>query len=93
MTLLVRRLGHSYVKVWGHVRPAAAVATVSVFTRTTRRGPHLLRRIRTDSYGYFSFGSAFHPGLRWRAVARLAGGRRLQGPYIPAVRFRAPPLR
>jgi hypothetical protein len=90
MTLLVRRAGHGYVSVWGHVRPARSRATVAIDTRTRDGEPERLRVVSTDADGYFHFDSGFQPGLRWRATATLAGGRRLRGPFVRALRFPAP---
>lgn len=96
MTLLVRRTGPGFVRIWGHVRPADGVASVRVLVRGAYESPaaaRTVRTVRTDPGGYFSFGSRFVAGAHWQAIATLGDGRRLPGPAIPALRFPLPPLR
>ena len=84
LTLAVRRRGHR-VLVWGHLRPGNGRRQVEV--RVGGRGRDgRLRRLRTNARGYFSFGSAFRAGRRWRAVAST-DGRRLKGPWVRAYRL------
>lgn len=90
MTLLVRKAGASSVHIWGHVRPGEGRSRVEVRARPVGGAPTILRRIWTDPHGYFQFDSAYEPDLRWQAEATLGDGRRLQGPYVPSLRFPLP---
>lgn len=85
LTLLVRRRGRG-VRIWGHVRPDGARLRVRVRYRD-RGGSGVLRTVRTNHRGYFSFRSRFRPGRRWRAETRLPNGRPLVGLYVGATRF------
>jgi hypothetical protein len=87
ITMLVRRVGARKVQIWGHVRPGEGPFAVEVRQRTGPGPAALLRRLRTDGRGYFSFGSRYRQGRRWSAETRLPGGRRLAGPFLGALRF------
>ena len=81
LTLAVQRRGRRVV-VWGHLRPGSGRRGVEVRVRGGGRGGRL-RRVRTNSRGYFSFRSPFRAGRRWRAVSE---GR--AGPWVRAYRYR-----
>lgn len=91
MTLLVRRIDRSSVRIWGHVRPEDGPSEVEVRVRRKGGGPSsLLRTVRTGRNGYFQLRSRYEPDLRWRAAATLADGRHIQGPFVPSLRFPLP---
>lgn len=93
LTMLVRRVGGGGVSIWGHVRPrGGGRAYVEVWTRNAAAAGSLPRVVRTNRHGYFRLGSRFRPGRRWQARAVLPDGRRLVGPYLPALRFPLPVL-
>lgn len=85
ITLLAKQTG-SRVLIWGHVRPGNGRQLVTV---TYRQGgkAHTLRRLKTNSRGYFQFGSPFRAGRTWAAGARVSGVGTLQGPYQRAFKF------
>ena len=87
ITMLVRRVGRRSVRIWGHVRPDQGPFPVEVRQRTGPGPSAMLRRLRTDRRGYFSFRSRYRAGRRWSAESRLPGGRSLAGPYVGALRF------
>jgi len=68
MTLLVRRTAPHRVEIWGHVRPARKSESVNISFADDRGPTRFLRRVRTDSSGYFEFGSRFRPGRRWSQI-------------------------
>ncbi len=85
MTLLVKRQGASRVLIWGHVRPATKPVKVTVSYRDKGK-PKTLRKLTTNSDGYFSFGGKFSASRTWSASAKI-GKKTLQGPYLPAYKF------
>jgi hypothetical protein len=99
MTFLVHRVGGGRVRVWGNVRPAARPRTVKVSVEDPARETHpgrgvvirgsvrLLRKVRTNRHGYFSFRTRVRPGRRWGAECKLPGGRVLRAPFVGAYRF------
>lgn len=84
VTLLPKREGRRGVLLWGHVRPAGGRTTVEVRMKDPGKRPRLLRRIRTDRFGYFHFRNRYRDGRRWFVRARLPDGRRVQGPRLKA---------
>jgi hypothetical protein len=87
LTLLAKRSGARRLRIWGHVRPGTGPYRVVVSHRRRGGRAHVLRTVRTNRDGYFSFATRFRRGHRWGASCVLPGGRRLAGPYLPAVRF------
>jgi hypothetical protein len=64
LPLVVRKLGGG-VSLWGLVRPAGAVTTVTVLVQSrSARAFHVLAKVRTDSHGYWSLRS--HSASAWR---------------------------
>ena len=88
ITMLPKRIGSSSrVLLWGHVRPVSAPQRVEVRYRNATGPPHLLRTVRTNGRGYFSFKAPYRAGRKWAASATLPGGRRLAGPFLHAFSF------
>ena len=83
MTLVVREPRRGPLRFWGHVRPAEGSGVVEV----RARGGRLVRRIATDSAGYFRFSAPARGAKHWRARSVLPGGRVVQGPWIRSYRF------
>jgi hypothetical protein len=84
LPLVVRRGARGPgLRFWGHVRPAEGPQVVEV----SAQGRGLVRRVRTDGAGYFTFTAPSRGARRWRASATLPGGRLLKGPWIRSYRF------
>lgn len=86
IAMVVRRSGPR-LRFWGHLRPAGA-GTVEVQARDRRGRLRMLRSVVPDSGGYFAFRAPAGAARRWRAVATLAEGRALSGPFVRAYAFR-----
>jgi hypothetical protein len=69
------------------VRPVSAPQRVEVRYRNGTGPPHLLRTVRTNGRGYFSFKAPYRAGRKWAASATLPGGRRLAGPFLHSFSF------
>ena len=65
LPLAVKRTG-SKVSIWGLVRPANGVTTVTItYNDRGRSGFRKLRTVRTNSRGYFTVRSNYRKGRRW----------------------------
>jgi hypothetical protein len=66
LPLAVQRRGGSKATVWGLVRPATGVTSVTV-TYANRGSSRFLplKTVQTDKLGYFSFSTSYRAGRRW----------------------------
>ncbi|MSO41760.1 MAG: hypothetical protein EXQ70_07725 [Solirubrobacterales bacterium] len=62
--LAVRQRG-SKASIWGHIRPATGKVTVTIRVQDKGEKLRVLRTLKTDANGYFSFNSAFRADRRW----------------------------
>ena len=86
VTLLPIREGRRQLKLWGYVRAVNDRVRVEVRVKDPGKRPRLLRRVKTNRAGYFTFGHRYRDGRRWFARVRL-GGRRIEGPRLAAYRL------
>jgi hypothetical protein len=81
--LVVTRLHHGF-SLWGLARPATGATTVTVLVRTGRsRRYRVLKKVGTDSLGYWSFASTVR-GVAWRVRWTSPAGVKYEGPPIGA---------
>jgi len=86
---LVAIRGPARTTLWGRVRPATRVTTVSIdFRAPGGRRWHLLKRDRTDSRGLWTTTTRLAAGRRYRVRWTSPEGRRLSGPLTRS--YRAP---
>ncbi len=77
--LTVTKLRHG-VALWGLVRPAAGSTTLTVLVKARHaRRYRVLRRMRTNAAGYWSFSSSV-TGETWRVLWKSSGGTTYEGP-------------
>jgi hypothetical protein len=86
MTLLPKREGRRGVLLWGYVRAVRRPVQVEIRVKDEGKRPRLLRRVRTNSQGYFTFHNRYRDGRRWFARVRL-GARSVEGPPLKAYRL------
>jgi hypothetical protein len=90
LALAVKRLSGRRVLVWGHVRPRGD-RRVRVAIHLDRKGAksRVVRRVRADKHGYFSFRmrTPRGRGVRWQASTTLRGGRKIAGASVRSYRF------
>jgi hypothetical protein len=83
--LTVTPTGHRFA-LWGLVRPATGATTVTVEVRARHaRRYHVLRKLRTNGLGYWSFTSSVR-GQSWKVLWTSPAGVRYEGPGIGAYR-------
>jgi hypothetical protein len=81
--LVVSKRGHGY-SLWGLVRPASGATQVTVLVQPRRsRSFRTLRKVTTNSAGYWSFNSSAAGGA-WRVQWRSPSGTLYNGPPIHA---------
>jgi Cellulase (glycosyl hydrolase family 5) len=79
LPLSVRRSGTKRVSLWGLVRPAAGVTTVTIEIHG-KSGPwHTLTTEQTDARGYFTKSGAFVKDREWRVVWKAPDGTTFRG--------------
>jgi Cellulase (glycosyl hydrolase family 5) len=77
--LSVRRSGTKRVSLWGLVRPATGVTTVTIEIHG-KSGPwHTLTTEQTDAGGYFTKSGAFVKDREWRLVWKAPDGTTFRG--------------
>ena len=81
IALVARRAGKR-VRLWGHLRPGTGPRMVELQARTPGTAGRRITTLTTDAGGYFGFGARYVRRQRWRAVAQLAGGTLLEGPWV-----------
>ena len=87
LPLVAGRSRGARVSLWGHVRPARAVTSVSIDMRTRgSRRWQFLRRVKTDSRGYWSTATRFRADRRYRVRWAAPGGERFAGPLTRVTR-------
>jgi hypothetical protein len=83
-----RRRGGNRVFVWGLVRPGSGRRQVTVRRRAGGGGSgSVLRRVRTNGRGYFSFVAPFRRGSQYRSTATVRGVT-ISGAWVRSYRFR-----
>ncbi len=79
LPLSVRRSGTKRVSLWGLVRPATGVMTVTIEIHG-KSGPwHTLTTEQTDARGYFTKSGAFVKDREWRLVWKAPDGTTFRG--------------
>jgi hypothetical protein len=78
LPLVVTESGRRGATIWGRVRPATAVTTVTIQYRD-RGGWRALRDVQTDAGGVFTARTTRREGRRWRVLWTAPDGTRYRG--------------